>query len=105
MLRELLLSLRSYPAQSAGQVIQRFEGRPEQELLSRLLHKEDLIQSAAQAGEELNAALGKLISASDEKRFKELSAVAEWGPDAMTEEQRIEFKQLTMRSFSNKPKP
>ena len=103
LLRELLQSLRSYPAQSAGQVIQRFEGRPEQEHLSKLLHKEDLIQSAAQAAEELNAALAKLVGASDEARFKELSAVAEWGPDAMTEEQRLEFKQLTMRSLKKKP--
>ena len=103
LLRELLHSLRSYPAQSAGQVIQRFEGRPEQEHLSRLLHKEDLIQTAAQAWQELNAALAKLIEATDETRFKELSAIAEWGPDAMTEEQRLEFKRLTMRSLKKKP--
>jgi DNA primase len=102
LLRELLQSLRSYPAQSAGQVIQRFEGRPEQEHLSRLLHKEDLIQSAAQAAEELNAALAKLVEAADERRFKELSAIAEWGPDAMTEEQRLEFKRLSMRSLRKK---
>ena len=103
LLRELLESLRSYPAQSAGQVVQRFEGRPEQEHLSRLLHKEDLIQNASQAAQELSAALAKLVEGTDEKRFKELSAVAEWGPDAMTEEQRLEFKQLTMRSFKKKP--
>ena len=103
LLRELLESLRSYPAQSAGQVVQRFEGRPEQEHLSRLLHKEDLIQSAAQAAQELNAALAKLTEAADEKRFQELSAIAEWGPDAMTEEQRLEFKRLTMRSLKKKP--
>jgi DNA primase len=104
LLRELLNSLRSYPAQSAGQVIQRFEGRPEQEHLSRLLHKEDLIQNAAQAADELNAALAKLAEAADEKRFKELSAIAEWGPDAMTEDQRLEFKRLTMRSLHKKPR-
>ncbi len=103
LLRELLHSLRSYPAQSAGQVIQRFEGRPEQEHLSRLLHKEDLIQGAAQAAQELQAALAKLVGGTDEKRFRELSAIAEWGPDAMTEEQRLEFKQLTMRSIKKKP--
>jgi DNA primase len=102
LLRELLHSLRSYPAQSAGQVIQRFEGRPEQDHLSTLLHKEDLIQNAAQAAEELNAALAKLIEAADERRFKELSAIAGWGPDAMTEEQRLEFKRLTMRSLRRK---
>jgi len=102
LLRELLGSLRSYPAQSAGQVIQRFEGRPEQDHLSRLLHKEDLIQTAAQAAEELNAAMAKLVEATDEKRFKELSAIAGWGPDAMTEDQRLEFKRLTMRSLRRK---
>jgi DNA primase len=102
LLRELLHSLRSYPAQSAGQVIQRFEGRPEQEHLSRLLHKEDIIQNAAQAAEELNAALAKLVEAADERRFKELSAIAEWGPDAMTEDQRLEFKRLSMRSILKK---
>jgi DNA primase len=102
LLRELLDSLRSYPAQSAGQVVQRFEGRPEQDHLSRLLHKEDLIQTAAQAAEELNAALAKLVEAADERRFQELSVVAGWGPDAMTEEQRIEFKRLTMRSLRKK---
>jgi hypothetical protein len=102
LLRELLESLRSYPAQSAGQVIQRFEGRPEQDHLSRLLHKEDLIQGPVQAAQELNAALAKLIEAADEKRFQELSAIAGWGPDAMTEEQRLEFKRLTMRSLRRK---
>jgi hypothetical protein len=102
LLRELLHSLRSYPAQSAGQVVQRFEGRPEQDHLSRLLHKEDLIQTAAQAAEELNAALAKLVEAADERRFQELSVIAGWGPDAMTEEQRIEFKRLTMRSLRRK---
>jgi DNA primase len=105
LLRELLQSLRSYPAQSAGQVIQRFEGRPEQEHLSKLLHKEDLIQSAAQAAQELNAALAKLAEAHDEKRFRELAAIAEWGPDALTEDQRIEFKRLSMRSLKKKPSP
>jgi len=102
LLRELLHSLRSYPAQSAGQVIQRFEGRPEQDQLSSLLHKEDLVQNAAQASEELNAALAKLVEAADERRFQELSAIAQWGPDAMTEDQRLEFKQLTMRSLRKK---
>jgi hypothetical protein len=86
-------------------VIQRFEGRPEQEHLSKLLHKEDLIQSAAQAAQELNAALAKLAEAHDEKRFRELAAIAEWGPDALTEDQRIEFKRLSMRSLKKKPSP
>jgi hypothetical protein len=47
-------------------------------------------------------ALAKLVEAADERRFQELSVIAGWGPDAMTEEQRIEFKRLTMRSLRRK---
>jgi DNA primase len=103
LLRELLQSLQTYPAQSAGQVIQRFEGRPEQDQLSRLLQKEDLVQSPAQASTELNSAIEKLVEASDRRRFEELSKIAAWGPDAMTEEQRLEFKSLVTRNPIRKP--
>ena len=98
LLRELLDNLLAQPAQSAGQVIQRWEGRPEQESLVRLLQKEDVISDAAAAAGELKAALVKLGELADEKLFEVLKIkAASVGMDALDASELLEFKRLATR--------
>jgi DNA primase len=98
LLRELLDNLRTQPAQSSGQVIQRWADRPEQDSLVKLLQKEDVIPDAATAAGELRAALLKLAEQVDNRRFEALNAkVGTAGMDALTESERIEFKRLVTR--------
>jgi DNA primase len=98
LLRELLDNLRAQPAQSSGQVIQRWADRPEQDSLVKLLQKEDVIADAATAAAELRAALVKLSELADTRRFEALNArVGAAGMDALDESERIEFKRLVTR--------
>ena len=98
LLRELLDNLRTQPAQSSGQVIQRWADRPEQESLVRLLQKDDLIADAGAAANELRAALRKLQELADARRFEALNAkVSHRGLDALDESELIEFKRLIAR--------
>ena len=98
LLRELLDNLHAQPAQSSGQVIQRWEGRPEQESLVRLLQKEDVISDAAAAAGELRAALVKLGELADEKLFEALrTKAASSGMDALDAAELLEFKRLASR--------
>ncbi len=98
LLRELLDNLRTHPAQSSGQVIQRWAERPEQDSLVKLLQREDVIADAANAAAELRAALLKLAELADNRRFEALNArVGQLGMDALDESERIEFKRLVTR--------
>jgi DNA primase len=98
LLRELLENLRTQPAQSSGQVIQRWTDRPEQDSLVKLLQKEDVIADPATAAAELRAALLKLAERADNQRFEALNArVSQLGMDALDESERIEFKRLVTR--------
>ncbi|HVY82178.1 MAG TPA: DNA primase [Steroidobacteraceae bacterium] len=98
LLRELLDNLRAQPAQSSGQVIQRWADRPEQESLVKLLQKDDLITDAATAAGELRAALLKLAELADRRRFEALNArISQHGMDALNETERIEFTRLVTR--------
>jgi DNA primase len=104
LLRELLDNLRAQPAQSSGQIIQRWEGRPEQESLVRLLQKEEVINDAAAAAGELKAALVKLGELADEKLFEALKTKASTlGMDALDSSELLEFKRLATRSASGGP--
>jgi hypothetical protein len=98
LLRELLDNLRAQPAQSSGQVIQRWADRPEQESLVKLLQKEDVITDAATAAAELRATLLKLAETVDTRRFEALNAkVSQSGIEALNESERIEFTRLVTR--------
>ncbi len=104
LLRELLDNLHAQPAQSSGQVIQRWEGRPEQESLVRLLQKEDVISDAAAAAGELKAALVKLGELADEKLFEALKTkAAASGMDALDASELLEFKRLASRRRGGGP--
>jgi hypothetical protein len=98
LLRELLDNLRAQPAQSSGQVIQRWADRPEQESLVKLLQKDDVITDAATAAGELRGALLKLAELADTRRFEALNArIGQSGMDALNESERIEFTRLVTR--------
>jgi DNA primase len=98
LLRELLDNLRTHPAQSSGQVIQRWADRPEQESLVKLLQKDDVITDAATAAGELRGALLKLAELADTRRFEALNArISQSGMDALNESERIEFTRLVTR--------
>ena len=98
LLRELLDNLRAQPAQSSGQVIQRWADRPEQESLVKLLQKDDVITDAATAAAELRATLLKLAELVDTRRFEALNAkVSQSGMEALNESERIEFTRLVTR--------
>ncbi len=98
LLRELLDNLRNQPAQSSGQVIQRWADRPEQDSLVKLLQKDDVITNAVTAVAELRAALLKLGELADGRRFEALNArVSESGLGALNESERIEFTRLVTR--------
>jgi DNA primase len=99
LLREMLDNLRAQPAQSSGQVLQRWEGRPEQVSLAKLLAREDLVHEASQASQELAATLARARELADEKLFKTLTDKTKfWGLDALTEAERLEYKRLVTRS-------
>jgi DNA primase len=99
LLREMLDNLRAQPAQSSGQVLQRWEGRPEQVSLAKLLAREDLVHEASQASQELTATLARARELADEKLFKTLTDKTKfWGLDALTEPERLEYKRLVTRS-------
>jgi DNA primase len=98
LLRELLDNLRAQPAQSSGQVIQRWADRPEQESLVKLLQKDDVITDAAAASGELRAALVKLGELADTRLFEALKTKAnQSGTDALDAAELIEFKRLATR--------
>jgi DNA primase len=98
LLRELLDNLRAQPAQSSGQVIQRWADRPEQESLVKLLQKDDVITDAATAAGELRGALLKLAELADTRRFEALNArISQSGMAALNESERIEFTRLVTR--------
>jgi len=98
LLRELLDDLRAHPAQSSGQVIQRWADRPEQDSLVRLLQKEEVIGDAPAAAGELRAALVKLGELADTRLFEALREKASRsGMDALDAAELIEFKRLATR--------
>lgn len=105
LLRALLDNLRAEPAQSAGQIVQRWEGRPEQDSLVRLLQKpDDVIGDAAAAAVELKGAIRKLGELADEKLFEALKTKAStYGMDALEPSELLEFKRLATRSPGGRP--
>jgi len=104
LLREMLDELRASPAQSAGQVLQRWEGRPHYESLVKLLGREDLIHEPGTATQELGALLARVVDLAEEKRFRALSDRMQfWGLDALNEAERVEYKDLIAQAARRKP--
>jgi DNA primase len=98
LLRELLDNLRSQPAQSPAQVIERWADRPEQESLVKLLQREDVITEPGAAAGELKGALAGLEELANTRRFEALNArIKEHGKEALSEDELDEFKRLIAR--------
>lgn len=94
LLRQLLDELRARPARSPAQVIERWAGRPEHEILEKLLQREQVVADAVAAADELRAALRRLADLVAVRRLEALEAKdAATGLDA---EERQEYLRLTM---------
>jgi DNA primase len=94
LLRQLLEELQSRPARSPAQVIERWSGRPEHEILEKLLQREQVVADAVAATDELRAALRKLGDLVAVRRLEALEA-----KDAATgldEQEKQEYLRLTM---------
>ena len=96
LLRELIDDLKRTPAQIPAQVIERWADKPERESLEKLLLKEEVITSAAAAGDELRAALLKLAELADTQRLEALQLKSRTATLDATELQ--EFQRLTTKS-------
>jgi DNA primase len=92
LLRELLDNLRAEPAQLPAQVIQRWAGREDGEVLQKLLGREAVITDTAAAADELRAALVKLADQAAGRRLEALEAKSRNGSLDASELQ--EFQRL-----------
>jgi hypothetical protein len=95
LLRELLDNLRTSPATSAAQVVERWADKPDGEHLSKLLQREELVADAGAAASELKAALVGLAAAADKQRLAALEAKSR--TTRLSAEEMIEFQRLIMR--------
>jgi len=74
-LRELLVSLRTHPAQNGGQVIERYRDHPYAKFLERLASRELLICDRAALASQLMGTLDRLIAEElHRQRFETLMA-------------------------------
>jgi len=95
LLRELIDDLKRTPAQIAAQVIERWADKPERESLEKLLLKEEVITSAAAAGDELRAALVKLAELADTQRLEALQLKSRTA--TLDDSELKEFQRLTTK--------
>jgi DNA primase len=95
LLCELLDNLRTSPATTAAQVVERWADKPDGEHLSKLLQREELVANANAAASELKAALVGLAAAADKQRLATLEAKSR--TTRLTAEEMMEFQRLIMR--------
>ncbi|HZO21859.1 MAG TPA: DNA primase [Steroidobacteraceae bacterium] len=94
LLRQLLAELQERPARSPAQLIERWAGRPEHEILAKLLQREQVVADAVAAADELRAALRKLADRVAIRRLEALEAKeVATGLDA---QEKQEYLRLTM---------
>jgi DNA primase len=74
LLRSLLAHLRTQPARSSAQIIERWADKPEGELLQRLLQVEQIVTDAPAAEAEVHAALRRLSDLVTIRRLEALEA-------------------------------
>jgi DNA primase DnaG DnaB-binding len=97
---ELIDDLKRTPAQIPAQVIERWADKPERESLEKLLLKEEVITSAAAAGDELRAALVKLSELADTQRLEALQLKSRTA--TLDESELQEFQRLTTKTPTTK---
>jgi DNA primase len=100
LLRELIDDLKRTPAQIPAQVIERWADKPERESLEKLLQKEEVITSAAAAGDELRAALVKLGELADTQRLEALELKSRTA--TLDGSELLEFQRLTTKPLASK---
>jgi DNA primase len=103
LLRELIDDLKRTPAQIPAQVIERWADKPERESLEKLLLKEEVITSAAAAGDELRAALVKLSELADTQRLEALQLKSRTA--TLDDSELQEFQRLTTKPATAKVSP
>jgi DNA primase len=89
LLRDLIDNLRTQPASSSAQVIERWSGKPGGDSLEKLLQREHIVADAVAAAGELHAALAKLAHRVMENRLKALEQKKRLEP-----EEQIEYRRL-----------
>jgi DNA primase len=92
LLRELLDNLREQPAHLSAQVIERWAGREDGEVLQKLLAREEVITAVPAAADELRGALARLADQAAARRLEALEAKSRAG--RLDADERQEFQQL-----------
>jgi DNA primase len=92
LLRELLDNLREQPAHLSAQVIERWTGREDGEVLQKLLAREEVITAAPAAADELRGALVRLADQAAARRLEALEAKSRAG--RLDADERQEFQRL-----------
>ncbi|MGB6452486.1 MAG: CHC2 zinc finger domain-containing protein [Steroidobacteraceae bacterium] len=101
LLLTLLTDLREQPAQSTGQVLERWRDRPEGAHLARLAAAEALVPSAAAAESELEQALERLLEETGRRRLDSLLEKDRAG--GLSNEEKIEIQRLTIDLARGRP--
>jgi DNA primase len=93
LLHDLLAELKEQPAQTAGQVLERWRDRPEGVHLARLAAVEELVPDAAAAQEELTRALERLLQEAGRRRLDRL--LEKDRASGLSPEEKLELQRLT----------
>jgi DNA primase len=101
LLRELLEELRTQPAQSTAQVLERWRDRPAATHLARLAAMEALVEEAGAAQRELAEALNRLLQESGRKRIDRL--LEKDRAQGLSTDEKLELQRLT--STLARPRP
>jgi DNA primase len=94
VLSALIDELRTTPAHSTAQVLERWRGRPDEPHLARLAGMEALVKDAAAAQRELADALGRLHQESVRRQLDRL--LEKDRTLRLSKEEKLELQQLTM---------
>jgi hypothetical protein len=94
LLRELIDNLRTQPARTAAQVIERWSGKPGGDSLEKLLQREQIVADAVAAAGELRAALGKLADLVVARRLEALEEKSR--STRLEPEELLEFQRLML---------
>ncbi|HTX23485.1 MAG TPA: DNA primase [Steroidobacteraceae bacterium] len=101
LLEGLLADLRAEPAQTTGQVLERWRDKPAGEPLGRLAATEVLVPGAAAAQRELEEALERLLDESGRRRLDLLLEKDRSG--ALSSDEKLEIQRLTMELGRSRP--
>ena len=93
LLRELLADLRTDPAGTTAQVLERWRDRPDGAPLARLAAAEALVQDGAAAEQELERALERLVEQARKLKLDRL--IEKDRAEGLSSEEKLEIQRLT----------